>query len=677
GAEVSALIQNEDEPRRGPLYRIEHVITKTDAEGKFKFANIPVDAKAEFIVKAPGKAGIFTMKNPQGEFKCTYAAGQEDIKIVLPPEAVIEGKVVVKESGQPRAGIEIIAMKDPPASATTPSRAVSAEDGSFKITNLEESKYKLTLIPSTNETPEWITTPVMVETKAGETKADIKIELEKGVVFEVVVTAEADNAPLSGAQVSVYREAPQEYFAGMTDKEGIARIRLLPGEYRLNYIGKEGYLNYQPNEQITLVAGETTRKEAQLKVQPKITGTIMNPDGKPLAGVNIKILPSGGQGATTDKEGKFTTTAQRWGGMEDMQLILVARDQKNNLAATYAIEDEAKPIELNLAPAATFTGQVTDENDKPLPDAQVYIMLNSGRYGSTLTQGRIKVDAEGRYELNAIPTGYRYDVNAQAEGYGQARTNHQLAEDEAEKIELETLVLPMAILSISGTVVDADDKLVEGAEVYVYGDKQPHRQAQTDKEGKFKIDNIVAGELQVNAHLRGGNNQNGMVRAQGGDTEIKVVLGQYPGQRPQVPEATSLLGKPLPSLEDFGLQPASELAQGKRVVICFWDMEQRPSRRMITILAGRAEELAQKNVILLSVQGALADEADVQDWAEQAGVTIPIGKVPEEKIKRDKLLRSWGVSSMPWLIVVDEGHIVRREGITLEQFDALLAAHSQ
>lgn len=83
--------------------------TQTDANGRFLFNNVPEDATADFGVKAPGRALIWTTCDSglgQGE---QFTAGRTDIRIVLPPEGCIQGRVIKKETGEPLAGVQLLA----------------------------------------------------------------------------------------------------------------------------------------------------------------------------------------------------------------------------------------------------------------------------------------------------------------------------------------------------------------------------------------------------------------------------------------------------------------------------------------------------------------------------------------------------------------------------------------
>ena len=80
-------------------------------------------------------------------------------------------------------------------------------------------------------------------------------------------------------------------------------------------------------------------------------------------------------------------------------------------------------------------------------------------------------------------------------------------------------------MSISGIVVDINDKPMANAEVYISGQGQQHRRGTTDAEGNFFIDKLCEGQVQVNANVRNGRTYwYGNVRVNAGDTDVIVVV---------------------------------------------------------------------------------------------------------------------------------------------------------
>ena len=133
---------------------------------------------------------------------------------------------------------------------------------------------------------------------------------------------------------------------------------------------------------------------------------------------------------------------------------------------------------------------------------------------------------------------------------------------------------------------------------------------------------------------------------------------------PRIPE--SLVGKPLPGLEDLGVTIECE---GKRVLVCFWSAEERPSRRCLRLLAEKAAELQGKGVAALAVHAAPIDEQALSEIKSRYQITFPVAVLGEDA---QETRFKWGVESLPWLILANKDHVVQAEGFGIEEVDEKL-----
>jgi hypothetical protein len=128
----------------------------------------------------------------------------------------------------------------------------------------------------------------------------------------------------------------------------------------------------------------------------------------------------------------------------------------------------------------------------------------------------------------------------------------------------------------------------------------------------------------------------------------------------------SLLGKPLPSLEGFGVRFSEISNSNTIIIICFWDMNQRPSRNCIMQLAKRAEQLKTKGVTVVAIQSSKVDQSTLHDWVKKNNIPFPVGMIQDDE---EKTRFNWGVKSLPWLILTDREHIVTAEGFGLDELN--------
>ena len=128
-------------------------------------------------------------------------------------------------------------------------------------------------------------------------------------------------------------------------------------------------------------------------------------------------------------------------------------------------------------------------------------------------------------------------------------------------------------------------------------------------------------------------------------------------------------GRVLPLFEHIEIDFSIEDNTGKRILLCFFDMQQRPSRNCITQIAIRLDELKQKGVMVVAVQASNIGKSTIDDWVEKNGISFPVGMIQDDK---EKTRFSWGVKSLPWLILTDREHVVIAEGFGLDEMDNMI-----
>jgi Leucine-rich repeat (LRR) protein len=124
------------------------------------------------------------------------------------------------------------------------------------------------------------------------------------------------------------------------------------------------------------------------------------------------------------------------------------------------------------------------------------------------------------------------------------------------------------------------------------------------------------------------------------DEEISQIKEQVPNCRvivpspririgPAVPPKTrqypSLVGRKLPELQELGID--IDITQTHTIIqlICFFDMNQRPSRNCIGQLAKRTEQLKEKGIAVIAVQTPKVDEDMLNKWVKKNNVPILFG----------------------------------------------------
>jgi hypothetical protein len=158
---------------------------------------------------------------------------------------------------------------------------------------------------------------------------------------------------------------------------------------------------------------------------------------------------------------------------------------------------------------------------------------------------------------------------------------------------------------------------------------------------------------------------------------FNYVVGEHPMSEEEVLDlaldatgeassAPSLVGKPLPELKPLGVELKAADVNDKIVLVCFFDIDQRPSRRMVRELSKRAEDVKEKGVVVVAVQASKVDRKELDEWVKKYNIAFPVGMIEgDEKKTRFR----WGAKALPWLILTDPEHVVTAEGFGLEELD--------
>jgi protocatechuate 3,4-dioxygenase beta subunit len=332
------------------------------------------------------------------------------------------------------------------------------------------------------------------------------------------------------------------------------------------------------------------------------------------------------------------------------------------------IEEDASGVDIILKPAVTFTGRVVDPDSKGIESARITVMLRVSSWGSSIGRDRITTDEQGKFEIKAIPAEHKYSLYVVADGYGEIR-KEEISTDDAVNNHLDIGVLTLAVanLSVSGVVVENDGKPVAGARIYCSGEGQSRSRAETDIEGKFTLEKVCAGRIRINADKSGTTRLYGSVETEGGATDVRIVISQSSSSTRYEPKRpASLVGRTLPELKEAGIDLPPADTDGKIMLVCLFDMEQRPSRHCVTQLAKQADLLKSKGVTVVAVQVSKIDQDALTQWKNQYNIPFPIGMVQGDA---EKARFTWGVRSLPWLILTDNGHIIRSAGFRVNELD--------
>ena len=137
------------------------------------------------------------------------------------------------------------------------------------------------------------------------------------------------------------------------------------------------------------------------------------------------------------------------------------------------------------------------------------------------------------------------------------------------------------------------------------------------------------------------------------------VLAQLPELRSS---AYSLVGKPIAVTRIPGM--SEHLKAGQPALVCFCDINQRPSRNCLTQLKQRASRLEQEGLKPIAVQSSIVDSQQLEDWIRENSIPFPVLMAHSGFEQRRS---NWGIHSLPQIVLTDADHFVTEEGVAVEK----------
>ena len=131
----------------------------------------------------------------------------------------------------------------------------------------------------------------------------------------------------------------------------------------------------------------------------------------------------------------------------------------------------------------------------------------------------------------------------------------------------------------------------------------------------------------------------------------------------------SLLNGPLPDVSSLSPALSNVRTDSKPILLCFVDLQQRPSRRCLEDLTGKSGLLKTHDVETILIQTTQIDikqyDTFLRDNHIHDAIAIVEGDFDAQKPR-------WGVKAMPWLILTDSRHKVLNEGFAANELEDLL-----
>jgi protocatechuate 3,4-dioxygenase beta subunit len=254
----------------------------TDAEGRFRWYHPNLTQGGPVVVRAE-EVGVAQERLVPDEVGNGRRAVPAAFDLHLRPGATLGGGVTAARNGQPLEGVEVqFQLQDP---ATFPLPPVRTEaDGSFTLEQVPPGRGKLEIQPPGG----YLWEPSRELTvEPGEVRRDLNFTLSRGAMVTGRVV-DPQGQPVPGAVVRLDGEWDVK-----ADAEGGFRFEnRRPGVFFLEAQGAD-YLPARRWLEVQEVgAGLRASPSVELQLRPgsTLTGTVRDPAGKPLAGVQVAAV---------------------------------------------------------------------------------------------------------------------------------------------------------------------------------------------------------------------------------------------------------------------------------------------------------------------------------------------------------------------------------------------------
>ena len=499
----------------------------TDADGRFQ---TPPLGSGDIALSAYARG--FVTREPV-QVSLGLAEVQSDVTLWVDTGFSISGRVVEFENPEtPIAGVHVGALRMQgfePRMAPAPTGA----DGSYEIFGLVPSTYFL-MTMGEGVVTNFATNMVGVVDRD---VTGVELRVSRGVTVSgrvdpagpaaIALEVDLGDSPSITGMMTVMSAA---FVRGHAAPDGTFELVAVPrGKYRVMARTDDGRGGASSVEVATTsVTGVVVPLESWAVVE----GTVVDPRGRPVGGVDVQLSPDQEDGVriqvdafmsqtTTDEQGRFVRR-----GLEAGTYDIRVSDDLGPLELVDDDDDESR-VELDngrttrirlkvQSQDGRIAGTVTDADGAPLPDAWVSATLeDSGGWARTRPA---LTDEGGAFELSGLREG-SYRVQATGPG-GRARASKSGARP-GERVELR--LLPTGV--IAGQLTRKGQPVTEFA-LEVSGPSDRERRV-SSPEGRFLLEGLESGDYELQAESEDGEGQTTATVTAGDTTSVTFELAGW------------------------------------------------------------------------------------------------------------------------------------------------------
>ncbi len=433
----------------------------TDADGRVRLSGFGRGRVVQLTVRGPGieyaDLAVITQAGVADKVPAREHVYGPTFRHTVRPAKPIVGTVRDRRTGKPVAGARVVS---PGATWDWPS-ATTDDQGRYRIDGVgkaERYEVAAAALPYFNST-KW-----GIKDTPGLDPLTVDFDLDRGVAVRGRLTDKVTGRPVRGRvdyvpladnpHVGDYRELNMGQALandfGSTGEDGSFTVIALPGPGllmadaddtdRYHTARSEGYKVARGTVQdhhavVRIDADEKDEKSLRydIALEPgrTLAGTVVGPDGKPLAGVRVAGLHTRYVGERPDKLAGADFTVAGFGSPE-ARVLVFAHPEKRLARVQVVPADRKDPLSVRLEPTGALVGRVLDADGKPQAGVKVQASYFAGqtvegegtrgrlpmsvRYVDggwpELLNGQATTDKEGRFRIAGLAPGLKYGLEA-------------------------------------------------------------------------------------------------------------------------------------------------------------------------------------------------------------------------------------------------------------------------
>jgi RNA polymerase sigma factor (sigma-70 family) len=431
----------------------------TDADGRFRLTGVGRERVVGLRIAGPTIAAteLWAMTRPGETVRlAAHQRGRGDpgtifagatFEYLAAPGRPIVGTVRDRDTGRPIPGavVESYQFAGTNLGGQTHLRAVADREGRYRLLGMPKAEGNQVRVSPPDGKP-YLMALARVPDGPGLEPVTVDVRLKRGVWITGKVTDRVTGKPVPSSIQYVplgdnpnlpdlpgltfdhdMKTRPEDgsfRFVGLPGRAVVAARAWQPGSYRTR-AGAERikdldriFLNmeYHTVAEVNPKPGaESATCDLALVPGVTLTGTVLGPDGKPLAGALVRGAQDQDYWEDRPAEAEFTVLALKPG---EPRLLQFTHPEKKLAGSLVVRGDEKGPLTVPLGPAGALTGRFVTTDGKPLADLEL-IPMTHGPVANPLVRekpdvtagsfpGGPRTDKAGRFRVEGLAPGLTY-----------------------------------------------------------------------------------------------------------------------------------------------------------------------------------------------------------------------------------------------------------------------------